>query len=636
MNKRIAILRKSLTVITQSLSVTEVKVTQAGLEAWVRSDATGKPIHVNLPYVPDNADDSLIDAIQGFLDHEVAHILFTDFKVTLSNRNKKVHALTNILEDARIEKEMAKKYRGCGVNLKNTSDFFLEQMIQPEFDKLINAKAPQEQMIGALITPLLRSMSGQSRHEDFIKDKIVHIADFYEKIKDLAPDIENLGSTEEAMHMAKIILKRIEEPKSESKNEDKSESSLNADSESQIDSLEEQSDGEDKSKCNKESQDASKNLAEGDDESENNNELQGEDGDKGQTRTKEKMDSKNGAEACEAPISNLDISAILSAIDKDAKNDFDKALSQKMGEQVAMAAKSSDYLIYSHDQDKIEILHIGKSFQPSMFSDISDKVDAMVGQMAKDLERAMIARSKAVWENGLRKGRMNASALSRLRTGDDRIFRQRHESTTNDVAVSLVVDASGSMSGSKIHTATASAYALSSVLDRLKISNEVICFTTAGMPTLTEAKEQEKKYGIEYSRYEALYMPILKTYEERLNTETKKRFGWLPHSKILANNVDGECIEIAFQRLMARKEKGKIMIVLSDGCPSARGKTSVLSLHLKDTVKKIEKTGTKVIGIGIQSDEVRQYYSKNIVVNNIDDLPKGVILELRNMLMSKN
>lgn len=620
MNDRIAILRQAITAITQALSSTDVLVTQAGLEAWVRTDAKGKPVQVNLPYVPDNADESLIDAIQGFLDHEVGHILFTDFNETIKIRDKQLHSLVNILEDARIEKAMAAKYRGCGTNLNNTSDFFLENMIEPEVKKALAAGATQEQMVGLLATPLLRSMSGQTRHQEFMKDKLIHVQDFYDKIKDLAPKIESLSSTADVVKMAKLIIERVKEEE-EPPEEDESDGGSDGDesipkSSSKGKESSEEDEGEsDGSGGGKSEEDEDKPENEGDEDS-------------------EPKKSKGGAS--DGDVSNVNGAAALDAIDKEIANDFDKALSRKMGEQAALAAKSSPYLVYTQDQDKVETLRVGKAFRPEMVEELTDKVDAMVGPMAKDLERAMIARSKAVWENGLKRGRLNPSSLARLRTGDDRVFRTRHESTTNDVAVSLVVDASGSMSGSKIHTAAAASYALSSVLDRLNITNEVICFTTGGAPDLAKAREQEKKYKVTYSRYESLYMPIVKGFKERVATETKRRFGWLPNAGFLANNVDGECIEIAYRRLMQRKEKGKIMIVLSDGCPSASGDSGVQSRHLKDTVKKIEKSGTKVIGIGIQSTAVSTYYSKNIVVNKVEDLPRGVIKELRTMLLNNN
>ncbi|MEJ8025482.1 cobalamin biosynthesis protein CobT [Acinetobacter baumannii] len=636
MNDRIAILRQAITAVTQSLSNTDVKVTQAGLEAYVRTDETGKPVQVNLPYVPDNADESLIDAIQGFLDHEVAHILFSDFTATSKIRDKHLHTIVNVLEDARIEKEMANKYRGCGINLRNTGEFFLENLIQPDYEKLVEKGASQEEFIGQLISPLLRGMSGQEQHKEYMKDKLVHVQDFYDKIADLEPKMEALSSTADVINMAKTIIERIKdetppEPENndDSDNQDESKSDSGKD-ESSSPTGGESGLGEDEG----EAEGGGSGSSDGDDDGDGNGSSEGKsEGEESKDKGKE---GKSSMPDLESKVSNIDPVSALDEIDKNKANSFDSALSRKMGEQAALAAKGARYLVYSQDYDKIETLPVGSDFRAEMVKRMTDKVDSMVGPMAKDLERAMIARSKAVWESGLRKGKLNASALSRLRTGDDRVFRQRHESTTNDVAVSLVVDASGSMYGSKIHTAAMSAYALSSVLDRLKIAHEVICFTTGSSPNYDKIREQEKKYGVEYSRYESLYMPIVKGFKERIMTETKKRFAWLPNASFLANNVDGECIDIAYNRLRQRKEKGKIMIVLSDGCPCAQGNSSVQSRHLKDTVQKIEKSGTKIIGIGIQSTAVRTYYTKNIVVNEVEELPKGVIRELRAMLLANN
>jgi cobalamin biosynthesis protein CobT len=214
------------------------------------------------------------------------------------------------------------------------------------------------------------------------------------------------------------------------------------------------------------------------------------------------------------------------------------------------------------------------------------------------------------------------------------VFRKRHETTSKDVAVSLVIDCSGSMSGSKIHTATQAAYALSSVLERIGISHEVVAFTT-GQPAASygELEAEAKKIGRGFTRIEALYMPILKGFNERLKTEVKERFGWLPNSRVLRNNIDGECVEIAARRLMARRESGKVMIVLSDGAPACQGDMQALQRHLKQVVKNIEKAGVKTVGIGIESSEVTKFYPKNIVLHNVSELPDRVIKELRHLLV---
>lgn len=640
MNERIAIMRQAIATVTQTLSGADVQVTQSGIEAWVRNDATGKPVQVNLPYLPDNADDTLIDAIQGFLDHEVAHILFTDFKQAMKIKDKSLHQLYNILEDARIEKEMAKKYRGSGTNLGNTADFFLENMIEPDVKKAIKAGASEEEMVGLLMTPLLRGMSGQQRFESYMDDKMPHIQNFYDKIKDLQPQIEALSSTKEVIDMAQTIIKRIKDEKPPAPDNDDS------------DDDQEESEGDGGSGGGAgEGEGEGAGEGDGDDESEGEGSAPGaaEDGEgegEGKNKSKAKGEGEKGKGKAKSgemshkqtddEVSNLDGGAILGAIDKNTANNYDAAISRKMGEQAALAAKNTPYLVYTNEHDKVEKLHIGSGFNPKMVVNMNEKVDAMVGPISKDLERAMRAKSIASWEGGLRKGRMNPSSLARLAAGDDRVFRQKRQNITNDVAVSLVVDASGSMSGSKIHTAAAAAYALSQVLDRLSISHEVICFTTGDVHDGSRMEEQERKYGVKYSRYESLYMPIVKGYEERINTETRQRFAWLPNVSFLRNNVDGECIDIAHRRLRMRKEKGKIMIVLSDGCPHAQSGTGrgALSRHLKDVVEGIERSGTKVIGIGINSSEVKSFYTKNVVINNVEELPQGVIRELRTMLMA--
>lgn len=646
MNEKIHILRQAVKVITQALTDSNVKVTQEGVQAYVEHDPrTKKPVRVNLPFLPDNASDELIEAVQGFLDHEVAHVLFTDFKVPMPS-NVQVKNLQNMIEDARVEKAMAKKYRGSGTNLENTGNFYIDQILEPQ---LAECKTDEEK-VGSLTVPLIRALSGQEQYQHYLKDKMDIIGDIYEKLEPLAPELEALSSTKDAAKMASKIYKILNEEPPEGTDDDE-----NADDEGSMPNSE-SSDGED---------------GEGKDESESGGgtgvvggEEDEEDGEGAGEEDAEKSDGKGGksgkSEAGEgdeegtaspkdtewkkgddkdSERTNGPTGAILDSL-KDELNGYSESVSTKIAHQSADAIKHAEYRVFSNEGDKVEKLDVPeRNYSDSMFARLEDKTREMVGPMQKDLERAIQARSKSVWESGLRRGRLNSSSLARLAsTGDDRCFRQRQDSTTKDVAVSLVVDASGSMSGSKIHTAAAAAYAMSNVLDRLKIAHEVICFTTHTPSKLyhdrrAKINEAEKKYKVEYSRTECLYMPIIKGFEERINTETKKRFGWLPNSGMLANNVDGECVEIAYRRLMQRKEKGKIMMVLSDGCPCAAGDYRALDKHLKDVVKGIEATPTKIIGIGIESDAVEHYYSKSVVIRNVNELPSLVISRLKSMLL---
>jgi cobalamin biosynthesis protein CobT len=101
----------------------------------------------------------------------------------------------------------------------------------------------------------------------------------------------------------------------------------------------------------------------------------------------------------------------------------------------------------------------------------------------------------------------------------------------------------------------------------------------------------------------------------------------------LRSNVDGESVEAAARRLLARREESKVMLVLSDGYPAAAGSRGDLEQHLKRVVKDIAGAGVRIVGIGIQSDAVQKFYPKSLVIQNVADLPAVVIKELRHLLM---
>ena len=692
MNERVLILREAVVKITQMLSGQGIKVTQRGVNAYVQCDPKGRPILVNLPYLPDNATEELCLAIQGFLDHEVAHIMFSDFTLIEKAQKAGCHSMLNMLEDARIEKCMAQKFAGCGHNLSNTGKFFLDKYTTPMMQEAA-ANGDANKVIGVLMVPLIRAMAGQQVFKEYVKDKMHILQPVHDKIADLAEKIENAASTAECFELAKEIEKRLrsgEKPPSSKKSsgaesedeggvgdaEDHKGKSSKKDEKPKKSEKSKPKKGEDEDedededeKSNPtpsgeddegEGEDSGSDEGEGEDEDEGEGEgadPSGEDEDEGEGADPSGEDEggegedegdegegegegggegedEEGGSSEDRKLKVGDTSALWEAIDKENANGFDATMSSMISDEAVAAARESDYLVYTKDSDKVEPLRVGSGYDASMLKALVDKVEHMVGPLQKDLERAIAARSLATWENGRRSGRLHSANLSRLAVGDARVFRRRHETTSKDVAVELVVDASGSMAGEKVHLAAQSAYALSAVLERIGIKHEVICFTTGEVPANRDVIEAEsRKIGRNFSRVESLYMPIIKSFNERLSTEVKERFGWLPNSRILRNNVDGECIEIAARRLMARRESGKVMIVLSDGAPNAAGDSWSLSRHLQHAVKQVMKAGVTTVGIGIMTDSVRRYYPKNLVINNVNELPDRVIKELRHLLV---
>jgi len=694
-NDRVFILRESVVKITQLLSGKGIKVTQQGVQAYVRADHNGVPVLVNLPYLPDNATEDLINAIQGFLDHEVAHILFTNFPLMgkANRQGRQIGFMLNALEDPRIEKEMAKRFSGSAYNLANTGKFYLDKFVVPRLEEKARAGDAQG-VIQTLIVPMIRAMSGQQVFKEFMNadDKWKTVAPIYERIKDLQPKIEAATCTEDCLALAEEIGKRLSEDGegggSGSEKSPKSSSGGAAGkgagkaSKSSAPSKAEKASGAGKSKSKEEEKDdeeeeekpapsagkpskpekeeekeEEKAPSEEEKDDDEKDEEEPTPSDPDPAPEEEPADGEDtieaapqesdddgeigeGADPTDADAgdeeSDLESSApIWEAMDKDGTNAFDEAMSRVISEQSLASATNATYLPFSKDYDVVEKLPIGTGYEARMTKSMADKVDHMVAPLQKDLERAISARSLATRSHGHKSGRLHAANLSRLAVGDARVFSRKHESTSKDVAIELVVDCSGSMGGSKIHTACQAAYALSSVLERLNIKNEVIGFTTKDIGgAQKEMYEQQSKTGIRFSRAEGIYMPILKGYDERLTANVKERFGWLPHTNILRSNVDGESVENAARRLMARREESKILIVLSDGYPAAAGSRGDLERHLKEVVRNVSAAGVKVVGIGIESDAVKSFYPKNIVLHSVEELPAAVIKELRHLLMN--
>lgn len=318
--------------------------------------------------------------------------------------------------------------------------------------------------------------------------------------------------------------------------------------------------------------------------------------------------------------------------------DYDDAIAAKIGEEARDMTAAAPYRIYTKDFDVIEPFPTDmKAYQDAWLTALDDRTRQSVGVMQKEIQRMMAARSQSVKVPGFRSGRLHNAGLHRLAAGDDRVFRRLHVNESKDVAVGLLIDNSGSMEGIKVETAMEAGYALSATLERVGIQHEVLGFTTKWHPwgkEIQEAREAATASGIPYTRYEPIYMPVYKGFDERLTSDVKRRFAAAPHQDFMGSNVDGESLEYAAYRLLRRKETRKVLLVLSDGNPIADGDVRALRKHLKDTVKAVEARGIETVGIGILTDAPRNYFPKFALLNNAADLPKCVMGELKRILLS--
>lgn len=700
-NPRVAIMREVVVKTVQILATRNVKVTQRGTRAYVSYDPrTLEPTLVNVPFIPDDADDKLLDAIQGFMDHELGHIFWTDAKELLRAKKLGVGSLHNTIEDTFIERKQCENFKGCAINLENVGRFFLANYT----DKKIKEDA--KNIVSYLMVPAMRAWAGQLLFQEYMDDgdKWRHLEDITKRLgPKLIERVAKVNSSKDAVDLAldmtealsgkkpappppapapKPAPKKDDDEKFEEDDEDEDDAGTAAGEKGEGDekpskgekgagtpgkpkSEEEDDDdaapGDDDEKFDDstagEGDDDEKftgttpgeeeddlegtaesgtmgesEFGEGDDDESFGGDLEDPEGDAAAGKTEE---AKSGTGLEEEDEEHEDLTGALSGIE-----DYDESLSGALGESAAEAAKKSEYVIWTRDFDVVETLDLAdydeRSLKPRLES-MQQNSDAMVGVMQKDLERAIASRNRSTWRGGLRKGRISASNLSRLAVNDDRVFRKKEIAISKDVALTLLCDNSGSMaSRNRIQLASEAAFALSSVLDRMNITHEVIGFTTksGGYPPAEFRKAEEELKGGSFARALPLYMPIYKGFDERLTPETKRRIAAMGLANFLYENVDGECVQVAAQRLLGRKEKRRIMLVLSDGQPSAGRDTRRLQKHLKDSVALVAKSGVEVIGIGIETDSVASYYPKYVVLNKANELAGEVMQKLRQILLA--
>ena len=660
--KRAVIVREKITRLVPMLTEKSVNVTQRGTRAYVSYAPSGRPQVVNIPYIADDSEDQFLDAIEGFLDHEVGHVLFTDYKVLMKAKSLGIKNLHNIVEDTYVERMMASFFSGSGMNLTNVATFFLKTYTDK---KLVE---DPKNKVAYLMVPAIRALAGQAVYRDYMESKWKEIADIEKKIRAYGEaNLPKIESSVDALRVAIELEKLIEgeKPKAEKppvspppppsdEGSDGSDPDDGEDLEDPDDSEEPESDDEASGEDPDDSEesesedlgDSGEPAEEGEEGEESDEEFhtleESEEGESGEddAGTPGEEELADGTEEASETSGSDDVSSAGDGSKgksswkdiEDKIKDFDDAISEELTKASVASLSKADYRVYSRDFDKIEEFDTSGFTQP-MLDGMQDAVDHLVGPMQKDLERAVAARSASTLSAGHRSGRLHAAALSKLTMfGDERVFRRKHENHTKDVSVSLLIDCSGSMSGTKIDAAAKAAYGLASVLDRLKIKNEVLGFTTSGrLPA--EAFVEERKTGVRYSRHLKLYIPILKGFEEGMTPEVKRRFAYLAHSHILSENVDGESVQIAASRLAVRREKRKILIVLSDGQPACPGDYHSLGPHLRSVIEDTEKMGVEVLGIGIMTTAPAAYYPKHVLLNSISELPTEVIGQIKRLLL---
>ena len=261
------------------------------------------------------------------------------------------------------------------------------------------------------------------------------------------------------------------------------------------------------------------------------------------------------------------------------------------------------------------------------YAELMTKVKPHIRPIKNVLERALKIKENARWINERERGRVDVKTLGRFLT--DKNFRTPFKEFTRtdvkNVVVELLVDMSGSMGGDKIKVAQQAAMAMGEALNELDIAFEVTGFHTEYSNEMCNLSSESGDISRFNRVSECLVHHVFKGFDQRRLYGICEIDSW-------GNNTDGESVRWAAERLFNRKEKRKIMFVFCDGNPCSGGSSSILNTDLKLAVEQIGKSGIEIIGVGIQHNNVKRFYSDHMLIDRISDLPKMVMGKLLRML----
>ena len=332
-----------------------------------------------------------------------------------------------------------------------------------------------------------------------------------------------------------------------------------------------------------------------------------------------------------------------SFLDTDANENDTQIISQKLN----VNKSNLEYKIFTTKFDEVskaedlekeeEIIRLRKNLDQQLIN-----FQDLITKLANKLQRQLLAIQNRSWEYDLEEGLLDSSKLTRIIIDPQNSlsFKREKEFEFKDTVVTLLIDNSGSMRGRPITIAAICADILSRTLERCNVKVEILGFTTKNWKG-GESRERWNTIGKPKNpgRLNDLRHIIYKSADVHWR-QSKNNIGLMLKEGLLKENIDGEAILWAFNRLRKRKEERKILMVISDGAPVDDSTLSVnsgdfLEKNLKKVVKNIEdKKDAEILAIGIGHD-VSRYYKKAIKITDVQELGDVMIKQLSN-LFEKN
>ncbi len=338
-----------------------------------------------------------------------------------------------------------------------------------------------------------------------------------------------------------------------------------------------------------------------------------------------------------------------------AQISMDEQSDQEMGEEAEMPEGEApleppapqpvsdadpDYLVYQTEHDEeIRAEDLAEPVELERLRAYLDQqlepLKGAVSRLANKLQRRLQAQQNRSWEFDLEEGTLDAGRLARVVANPTTplSFKVEKDTEFRDTCVTLLLDNSGSMRGRPISIAAICADVLARTLERCNVKVEILGFTTrawkggqAREAWLNDGRPQQP------GRLNDLRHIIYKSADSPWR-RSRPNLGLMMKEGLLKENIDGEALEWAHRRMMARPEARKILMVISDGAPVDDSTLSVnpanyLEKHLRDVIAMVEKRrAVELLAIGIGHD-VTRYYDRAVTITDVEQLAGAMTEQL--------
>jgi len=571
---------------------------------------TGRVIEGMRPRLPHpdanmNADSKRL--VRGCADVQGLWIAHHDERMHIREKPRDNHAASvfSALEQARCEALGANKMKGVGANLNAV---LAEKCGRLGLENI--TKREQVDMGDALHILARMELTGEAAPP--AADKLIELWQPWldKRLKDLGfDDLKPLLHDQKAYSaLSKKLIQSLDMVVDDAIEGDEQQSQDDEEVEAQ-DTDDDQSDSEDQEEAQDDSHDLDEEMSGGADDE--NLEAFGQD---------DTLDDVSADDGGEAPSSPRGAS----------QDDF-------------IPVREGMYSIYTSEFDEeIDAAELADSHELVRLRGMLDKQlsahQTVITKLANRLQRKVMAQQQRSWSFDLDEGILDTARLARVVANPNvpLTFKQEKETEFRDTIVTLLIDNSGSMRGRPIAIAAMTADIVARTLERCGVHVEILGFTTRawkggksrdvwmqnGRP-----KHPGRLNDIRHIIYKAADAPMRRT---------KKNMGLMLKEGILKENIDGEALVWAHNRIAKRPEQRKIIMVISDGAPVDDSTLSVNPTHilehdLRNVIHWIEdKSDIEMTAIGIGHD-VTRYYKRAIKITDADELAKALVDQLEKL-----